>query len=824
MRSSGIRDDNFQSNNEWSKDELDKIFHNINDAVYITSLNEDLELDRLVEVNQTACDKSGFSKEELLNLSPLDLFNQNDPPFSSEDFKQMLEGKSVTIETIHVSKEGHSIPVEMSNCIITLSQNRKYVLSTVRCITFRKETENLLDKTQKHFDSLFQYNPDIIFSLNPDGRFTNINPAGEAILMYSMNELLKVSYLSVIAPEYLEITQKHFQNVLHGSAELMEIAILNKQDERIELNITAVPVIFQNQITGVIGIARDITLQKKTEELLKESKQRYKSLFQYNIDAILTFDLEGNFLDFNEATEKVTGYSKEELVGSSFLPLIVPEEQEVTSVHFNKALEGKPHQYETAMFNKQGERVDLHITIIPIYIDNTITGIHCIGKDITEKKRADKKVNHMAFHDYLTGLPNQSLFQIHAKQAVERAKHNEEILSVFFLDLDRFKFINDYLGHDMGNLLLQKVSSRLVDYLDGVGTVYRYGGDEFIILLENTREEQASLLAQAIINTIAQSYNLEGFETVVTVSIGISLYPIDGENVNTLIKYADNAMYHAKRQGKNNYKVFSSNVQKITNSEFSDLKTENLLRKALDRGEFVLHYQPQMDARHNTISGVEALIRWNNPQLGMVPPGEFIAIAEETGLIVPIGEWVLRTACQQNKKWQDMGLPSMVMSVNLSIWQFYQTDFVEKVSAILDETGLNPKYLELEITESMAMNGDTATIVLQELKKLGVKIAIDDFGTGYSSLSYLKQFPIDHLKIDKSFINDISHEAGDQDIITTIIALGHNLKLKVIAEGVETKEQLDFLKQYQCDVIQGYYFSKPIDSNNIPNMISYTNS
>ncbi|MET3292152.1 UNVERIFIED_CONTAM: EAL domain-containing protein (putative c-di-GMP-specific phosphodiesterase class I) [Brevibacillus sp. OAP136] len=356
--------------------------------------------------------------------------------------------------------------------------------------------------------------------------------------------------------------------------------------------------------------------------------------------------------------------------------------------------------------------------------------------------------------------------------------------------------------------------------VEGEGVVYRHGGDEFIILLDGTNEKRTERMAQALMDVLSQPFALNGLELVMTASIGVSLYPPHGDDVKILMKRAVNSMYHAKRQGKNNVQLYSKQIDQLSKA---NLETEMMLRKALERGEFVLHYQPQADVKARRITGVESLIRWHNAKEGMIAPDKFIPLAEETGLIVAIGEWVLRTACKQNMKWQEMGLPPMVISVNLSVRQFFQPDLIEMISAILVETGLEPEYLELEITESMMMNMDSAEQILHQLKALGVKIAIDDFGMGYSSLNYLKRLPTDHLKIDQSFVRDISNTSNDQDIVATIIAMGHTLKKKVIAEGVETKEQLQFLQEKQCDEIQGYYISKPVDPAYIPWVIHELN-
>lgn len=952
-------------------------FQQVNDAVYITALTEDMEIDCFVEVNKAACEQLGYSRDEFLHLSPLDIMDPSLLTHLADEQQELMKDKPVTVESIHITKEGRKLPVEVSSRMIKTEDNKRFVISVVRDITHRKEVERRLEHSSQQFDSLFANNTDIIFSLDSEGRFTDLNPSGVKITGYSLEELREVSFTSLVTPEDKTRAIEHIQKVLQLNTESVEITILTKEEQRIELSITSVPILFDHQVIGITGVARNITLQKNIEQSLKMSKERYKSLFEHSPDAILSLDLEGNFHSLNLMCEKLSGYSEEELLHMSFVTLIVPEALKRTQLHFLRAVKGQPQHYQSAIYHKNGDRIDIDVTLIPIYTEDHIVGVYSIVKDISEKRRSEylldgqnkilemiakgnplpeileeivrlveklsngglcsillmdesntklltgaapslpqayneqihgttigpsvascgtsaylkkqvivsdiandplwvnfcglalqyglkacwstpildnqetvlgtfsmyyrkvcsptnndldlieraiylamlaiqhkkteEKINYLAFHDPLTGLANRRLFQDHFGRALERAKQHHHMLAILFVDLDRFKLINDSLGHDIGDLLLQKVSKRLTECVPAQDSICRQGGDEFIILLEKVTHPEILSLAQEIIAAISKPYELKGHKIVVTPSMGISLFPTHGDDAETLIKQADNAMYHAKRQGKNNYQLYSVQIDSLSNEK---LETEILLRKALDRQEFVVYYQPQIDLTTHNISGVEALIRWNHPKLGVIPPGKFIPLAEETGLIVPIGEWVLRTACKQNKEWQDQGLPPMVISVNLSVRQFYQTDLIQMISKILAETGLDPHYLELEITETMTMHVESATMVLRDLKNLGVKIAIDDFGTGYSSLNYLKRLPIDRLKIDQSFVQDLTTDSNDRDIVATIIAMGHTLKKKIIAEGVETKEQFVFLKEHQCDEVQGHYFSEPVDSNN----------
>ena len=427
-----------------------------------------------------------------------------------------------------------------------------------------------------------------------------------------------------------------------------------------------------------------------------------------------------------------------------------------------------------------------------------------------ERKRYQEQLEHQANYDALTGLPNRNLLHDRLKQAVYAQRHARAI-AVVFIDLDHFKFINDSLGHSAGDKLLQQMADRLRDAVRDGDTVSRLGGDEFILVLNDQQNEDIIFRAmQRIIGEVSKPVVIDGQELTVTCSAGISLYPQDGPDVDTLLKNADAAMYRAKEHGRNNFQFYTAEMNQLVNERVS---LESNLRRALERNELLLHYQPKLELKTGNIVGVEALLRWQHPEWGLLYPDRFIGLAEETGLIVPIGEWVLRTACAQARAWQDAGLPPITMSVNLSARQFRQEALFKLVARILSETGLQPGHLEMEITESMVMhNAETSIAILKGLKEIGVHLSVDDFGTGYSSLAYLKTLPIGILKIDKSFVQDIEGPKGRKDgvLAQAIISLGHSLKLKVIAEGVEEQAQLDFLKQNQCDEAQGYLFSRPV--------------
>ncbi|WP_240468699.1 EAL domain-containing protein [Gracilibacillus sp. YIM 98692] len=798
-----------------SNNNIYSIINSIPEAVIVLKM-KDVNAFQIVEANKQAETLTEYSRNELVKMSPYDLVDENYLSRVSLDFHSIVESNMCEFESLQVTKRGRTFPSMVKAQRLPLSDDHHYIINIIYDITCKRKTEDLLEQTNKELISLFDYNPDIIFMMNREGYFTNANPALEQLLGYKKSEFLNMHFLDIVYPEDIDSVKQYFRQVIHNDTVQVESRVLDKNKQIVSINVTAVPIHKNDHITGVIGIARDITNEKEMSKQLQENEQRYRSIFDHNVDMVLTLDLEGNFIDVNKATEELMGYQAKELTGTHFLPYIVPELHDFTINEYKKVGNGTAIQYETCIFNRKKERVYLHVTVIPIIIDGEVTGVHCIGKDISEKKIFEEKLNYMAYHDYATGLPNQHFFYEEMEQIIKRAKQNDSMFALFFLDLNRFKAINDSLGHNMGDLLLKKLAKRLSSFSSSKVTPFRYGGDEFTILLENTNLSLTTDIANQLKQTLSLPYQLNGIDIVVTPSIGVSLYPKDGIDCKTLIKKADNAMYYMKYRGTGSFQFYEDSLE---NTIRSDIELESHLRKAIKEKEFHIMYQPLIDAKNDQVFGAEALLRWNNKKYGPIPPTTFIPLAEESGLIVDIGEWVLEEACFQLVKWHKKGLTHLTVSINISIRQFYQTDFVPKIRQIIDKTGVNPESIKMEITESIAMNADTTIMILKELKNLGIQIAMDDFGTGYSSLNYLKRFPIDHLKIDQSFVQDISNSTDDQDIVSTIILLGKHLKKQLIAEGVETKEQVEFLKKHDCDILQGYYFSKPMEAGNFSNWV-----
>ncbi|MDU0204372.1 MULTISPECIES: EAL domain-containing protein [Paenibacillus] len=564
---------------------------------------------------------------------------------------------------------------------------------------------------------------------------------------------------------------------------------------------------------SLFGIFISNRLSRKDTEI-QEHEKWYRSLFENNQDGIISINMQYRIIGFNSAITQLTGLTGEWFRNQTIdniLHFIVPEDQERTREMFVKSRSGEMQTYQTAIIHEQGHRVELSVINAPVILDGQVVGSYIIAKDITEEKQSKEKIQHLAFHDELTGMPNRRMFNEVLGQMIDS---EAEQFAVMVMDLDRFKLINDSLGHTYGDQFLQEMCERIRRCMEGMNvTLARMGGDEFTLLCDSRydREEVADL-AEQIIRAIGVPYRLKENDFYVTASIGIALYPNDGADGVQLLKNADTAMYEVKKNGKNGYQFYTGELNEQLQEKI-ELEVE--LRQAIARKQLFLNYQPQIRAGDGQMIGVEALVRWNHPTKGTISPGVFIPIAEETGIIYEMGTWVLREACRQMKEWHRGGGPLIPVSVNLSSQQFHQTNLAMYIKEILEETGLEPQYLELEITESMMMDATVSRSILNELTESGIRISLDDFGTGYSSLSYLKLLPIHKLKIDRSFIRDITENNNDKAIVATIISMAQHLNMDVIAEGIETKEQLDILMDNDCKKIQGYYYSKPLPAQDV---------
>jgi len=566
---------------------------------------------------------------------------------------------------------------------------------------------------------------------------------------------------------------------------------------------------------GVLGVSRDITQQRQSEDKLKIAGQ----VFDSSNEGIFVTDLGNNIIEVNSAFSTITGYSKNEVLGKN--PKVLSSGLQSTdfykklwqAVNTNGSWSG-----EVLNRRKNGETYHQSLSINTIKNEQGEVQKHiAVMADINESKKAQEHIQFLAQHDVLTGLPNRALLTDRLQQAVLTAERNSLHVAILYLDLDRFKFVNDSLGHNSGDELLVEVAQRLTSKVREEDTVARTGGDEFTVLLLSTDAQGAAYVAKSLIDSISEPFKINDHELYVTLSVGISLYPENGDNGQTLRQKADTAMYRAKNSGRGQYQFFTEEMQ---TEMLRRIEIENDLRFALERHEFALVYQPQVDISTSKVIGCEALIRWKHPEKGYISPVDFIPIAEETGLINTIGDWVLSTATQQLKQWLSRGYPDFVMAVNISGVQFSDLSLITKVNNLLQRNNIPAHNLEIEITESIAMKDIELTLKqLNEISTLGVLISLDDFGTGYSSLSYLKKFPINKLKIDQSFIFDMLKDKESESIVDTVISLARSLGLESIAEGVETKEHMDSLRLKGCNQIQGYYFSKPIPAEQFAQLL-----
>ncbi|MGZ5032836.1 MAG: PAS domain S-box protein [Usitatibacter sp.] len=581
----------------------------------------------------------------------------------------------------------------------------------------------------------------------------------------------------------------------------------------------------KGEVAGLIGVITDVTHYKETERALEASEARFRVLTESSLDLISVLDADGRIIYQSPALRQLLGYEPADTVSKDLSDLIHRDDLEHARAAFRRIIETRQsvEPVEFRIRHRDGMWRTFESLGTNCLTNPHIHGVVFNSRDVTDRKVIQQRIQHLAYHDNLTGLPNRSLLQDRLAHSIARAERTNRKVAVLFIDLDNFKNINDTLGHDVGDELLRQVARRLSECVRLEDTIARQGGDEFIVLLDSLEDSRgASVVAQKVLNSLRQPFNPGGTEQHVSGSVGIALYPEDGRDAQTLMKNADTAMFHGKGLGKNTYQYFTAQMNIAVKRRMT---LESALRRAVMQKDFVLHYQPQIDLETGAIIAVEALVRWKTEDSGTVMPGDFIPLAEETGLINEIGEWVLREGCRQAKEWQDMGLPKQRrMAINLSARQFGDRGFLDMVTRVLSDTGLDATCLELEITESQVMRQTEGMIMLlNKLSEMGVQLAIDDFGTGYSSLSYLKRLPIQKLKIDQSFVRDITVDPNDTAIVVAIINMAKSLELETIAEGVETAGQLALLRSKGCRVGQGFYFSPPVRAEALYPLLKHNN-
>ncbi|HSH28728.1 MAG TPA: PAS domain S-box protein [Thiohalobacter sp.] len=732
---------------------------------------------------------------------------------ASLDSEFRIQRPSGEVRYVHargeLTRDGQGIPAQM--------------VGTIQDITDHVQSLAALRSSEERFRDLAENINEVFWLGSPDWQQIHyISPAYEKVWGESTDSLYAnpMSWAARIHADDREAILAFIDSVGLEREEinLPEFRLLHPDGQVRWISARAYPVRDQNgKPVRIAGIAEDITERRQAEEQLRQSAVA----FDNTAEGILILDTKRRIVAANRAFTEMTGYNEDGIrlqTVEQLEPALEPAPD--NGVDWAVVEQARRWQGEALLRRANGELFPAWLTVSMVLDNNSLPANYVyIFSDITTIKRSQEKLDHLAHHDPLTDLPNRLLLNARLEHAIQHARREHHKIGILFIDLDRFKNINDSLGHSMGDEILTESARRLRGLLRDEDTVARLGGDEFIVILDQVRHSQDVItLASRIMELFRQPF-ISGLHTLhVTASIGVSIYPEDGRDTDTLIKNADAAMYRAKGQGRDNFQFYT---QELTNTAFERILLETSLRRALDEEDLVLHYQPQISLIDGRIIGAEALIRWNHPDMGLIPPERFIPLAEESGLIVPIGNWVLQTACEQARYWQDIGLPLEKIAVNVSGIQVLRSNILEAVKRALNYSRLDAQCLELEITESTLMHeGGQAIASLESLRTTGVELAIDDFGTGYSSLSYLKRLPIDRLKIDRAFIHEAAVDTNDAAIVRAIIAMGHSLQLKIVAEGVETAQQNQFLQELGCDLAQGYYYGRPVTAEEFVRLFS----
>ncbi|MBU9714926.1 EAL and GGDEF domain-containing protein [Evansella tamaricis] len=667
-----------------------------------------------------------------------------------------------------------------------------------------------LDKSTYPFKELLENFTEAIYVISLEGCFIDYND-GFSSLVGPGENYLNTNFLEIVHPEDLDIAKNGFVKTLQGEVLKEERLRIFSSSGKVKSIITSkVPLNGKNgNLIGILGIAKDITTEIELQSKITQQNNRYRSLLKNSSSVNVILSETGDVMYRSPSVEKVIGYKPNELPGP-FFSIVHPDDLDFVMARFHHILENPMETVvvDVRIQHKNGSWRTIHAICNNLVEDPDVNGIIINYHDVTEMREAQEKIHHMAYYDYITDLPNRRFFEERLDKELQKAKSNNSHLAVLFIDIDRFKYINDTLGHDIGDKVLIELAKILSSFVSKKDVVARMPGDEFMILLPNidTRTFPEDLAAR-ILRRLKQPIIVDQYELFVTTSIGITIFPDAGEELTILMKNTDLAMYEAKESNENSYTVFTPEMEKTHSRKFT---LQNDLRRAIINDEFELYYQPKVSATTLEVVGAEALIRWNHPKYGVLSPGDFIPLAEDIGLIVPLGEWVFETVCEQIKKWENKGFPPMIVSLNFSASQMLQKGLVSTVGRLLDDSQVDGKWIEIEITESLILERDNEVLKkLEGLKELGIHIAIDDFGTGYSSLSYLRKYKFNTIKLDKSFINDIHTSIDNQAIIEFMIRLSNQLNMKVVAEGIELEEQLSVLKTLNCDELQGFLFSKP---------------
>jgi diguanylate cyclase (GGDEF)-like protein/PAS domain S-box-containing protein len=812
-----------------SEEKYRTIIENIEDGYVETDLKGNF-----IFFNDAISKMHGYKNIELLRMNYRDIMDEEHAKQIYAKYNKVFTTGEPEKEFEYeiITKDGGRRNLETSISLIKNPAGRVVAFrGIVRDRTEHKHAVEALRQSEEKYRTILESMEEGFFEVDLAGNFTFFNNSTCQLLGYTKEEMIGMNYRCYTDKSTAEEVFRTFNKIYKTGIPVKEYDWLIVRKDGTKRYVEAT-ISLKNGLSskpvGFQGFTHDVTEKIQAEfqkeaalEALRENEEKYRSILENIQEAYFEVDLAGNFTFFNDSLCRMTGCSRGELIGASYTKFSDQENSKNVFLAFNNVYKtGKPTEgFDWRITRRDGTKryIEASVSLKKDSSGKPI-GFKGVIRDITERKRIEQELNYMATHDALTGLPNRLMFSQLLNQAILSAKRNMKQLAVLFIDLDRFKIINDTLGHDAGDQLLQEIAKRFRQALRAVDVVGRLGGDEFVILIEDLSDiKHVSKVAHKILSAAMKPIIIMGEECRVTASIGISAYPVDGQDEQSLMKNADIAMYFAKEEGKNNFQFYSKDI-KTHSAERMTIETN--LRRALERNELFLDYQARLDFKTNEITGVEALLRWNNPYLGMITPTQFIPVAEETGLIVPIGKWVLKTACTQNATWQKQGLPSVCMAVNLSLRQLMDDNLLDDIKSVLSETGMSPNFLELEITESMVMHNPSQLIaLLSKIKTMGVRLAIDDFGTGYSSLAQIKRFPIDTLKVDRSFIRNLPQDSEDKAITEAIITMGKTLSLTVVAEGVETLEQENYLREHICDEMQGFYFSKPVTAEEFAELL-----
>lgn len=799
----------------------DERFRELFDAHPVPMWIYDRDTLRFLAVNAAAMEQYGYSESELLSMTIREIHSADELPrldtYLDRSSTVPRRGRVMAGVWHHRRRDGTQLSADISNHALSFA-GRPAMFVLADDVTDQLKAEAEAQHSNQMLESVIDNIPQRIFWKDRASRYLGCNMAfaRDAGLAYTEQAIGKTDYdlpWKNLAAELQRADQEVITTGVPKMNQEFEVTIDGAMRAGVISKIALTS--GDGNVMGVLGSYTDVTERKRSDLALRLQSRALDA----SVNAILITGASeaGHLIEYvNPAFKRITGYDPADVIGRDCRFLQRDDRKQESLVAIREALAANREVSAVLRnYRKDGALFWNQLFIAPVPDPDGKT-MHHIGviNDVTELIRYQEQLEYQANYDSLTRLPNRDLLRERLEQAIARGVK----LAVVFVDLDGFKNVNDSLGHSVGDRLLAVVGERLARCGRAGDTVARHGGDEFVIVLADLVDKDGLIKwMERVRAAISEPVMLDGTELYVGCSMGASLYPQDGEDVETLLKKADLAMYRAKDMGRNTYQFYQP---EMNTSVGARLSLERRLRRALRDGEFLLHYQPQVDIETGRIVGMEALVRWLDPEVGLVPPSAFIPVAEESGLIGPLSEWVLREACRQNKAWQNEGLPPARVSVNLSARQFQQRDIARLVMSILEETGLEPQYLELELTESAIMrNAEEAVIMLNELHALGIGLAIDDFGTGYSSLSYLKRFPVDRLKIDRSFVSDIGASNDDETITSAIIALAHSLELQVIAEGVETAAQLDFLKERACHEMQGFFFSRPMPHDAIPHLL-----